>query len=104
MTGSRASPRNCLRSSVRCSSFHHVQRTFTAPVPGTSATASLTRSVISVFFGAAGGGQVDRDKHATVASDLDVFDHSEFGDGAPQFGVDHLCQRVRIAALRSAGS
>jgi len=51
MTGSRASPRNCLRSSVRCSSFITSRRTFTAPVPGTSATASLTRSVISVFFG-----------------------------------------------------
>ena len=54
MTGSRADPpRSCLRSSVRCSSFITSRLTFTAPVPGTSATASVTRSLISVFFGQA---------------------------------------------------
>ena len=53
MTGSRASPRNCLRSSVRCSSLITSSVTLTAPVPGTSATALATRSVISVFFGQA---------------------------------------------------
>ena len=51
MTGSRASPRSCLRSSVRCSSFITSRVTLTAPVPGTSATAAVTRSEISVFFG-----------------------------------------------------
>ena len=51
ITGSRESPRNCLRSSARCSSFITSRVTVTAPVPGTSTTACLTRSVISVFFG-----------------------------------------------------
>src|ERR1700730_17879517 len=51
MTGSRASPRSILRSSVRCSSFITSRLTLTAPVPGTSATALVTRSEISVFFG-----------------------------------------------------
>ncbi len=53
MTGSRESPRNCLRSSVRCSSFITSRVTLTAPVPGTSATAWLTRSEISLFLGQA---------------------------------------------------
>ena len=53
MTGSRESPRNCLRSSVRCSSFITSRLTLTAPVPGTSATAWRTRSLISFFFGQA---------------------------------------------------
>ena len=53
ITGSRASPRSCLRSSVRCSSFMTSRVTLTAPVPGTSATAWRTRSEISVFFGQA---------------------------------------------------
>ena len=39
MTGSRESPRNCLRNSVRCSSFITSRLTRTAPVPATSATA-----------------------------------------------------------------
>ncbi|CNU89097.1 Uncharacterised protein [Mycobacterium tuberculosis] len=51
MTGSRVSPRNCLRSSVRCSSLITSKLTRTAEVPGTSATARVTRSVISDFFG-----------------------------------------------------
>src|ERR1700736_1554641 len=51
MTGSRASPRSILRSSVRCSSFITSRLTLTAPVPGTSATVWVTRSEISVFFG-----------------------------------------------------
>ena len=53
ITGSRESPRSSLRSSVRCSSFITSRVTLTAPVPGTSATACVTRSVISVFFGQA---------------------------------------------------
>ena len=53
MTGSAASPRSCLRSSVRCSSFITSRFTVTAPVPGTSATACRTRSAISVFLGQA---------------------------------------------------
>ena len=52
MTGSRASPRSSLRSSVG-SSFITSRVTRTAPVPGTSLTARVTRSEISVFFGQA---------------------------------------------------
>ncbi len=51
ITGSLESPRNSLRSSVRCSSFITSRVTLTAPVPGTSTTAWVTRSEISVFFG-----------------------------------------------------
>ena len=54
------------------------------------------------LFRAGGDGQVDPDEHAAVGRDVDAFDHPEFGDGTPQFGVDHLASAVRMAALRSA--
>ncbi|SKT62305.1 Uncharacterised protein [Mycobacteroides abscessus subsp. abscessus] len=51
ITGSGLSPRSCLRSSVRCSSFMTSSCTRTVPTPSTSAAACVTRSAISAFFG-----------------------------------------------------
>ena len=92
MTGSRESPRSCLRSSVRCSSFITSSVTLTAPVPGTSATAWLTLSEISVFFGHAEVVRYTSTWTPPSALDGDVLDHAELGDRPPQLGVDHLGQ------------
>ena len=93
MTGSRESPRSCLRSSVRCSSFITSRVTLTAPVPGTSATACGDPFGDLGLLRAGRGGQVDLDVHAVVGVDGDVLDHAELGDRSAQFGVDHLGQR-----------
>src|SRR5271163_4884287 len=71
---------------------HHVQ----ADLHGTGAGNvgdRLSDAVADLgLLRAAGGGQVDRHMHAAAGVDVNTLDHPEFGDGAPQFWVDHLCQ------------
>ncbi|EUA50237.1 hypothetical protein I552_1173 [Mycobacterium xenopi 3993] len=38
-----------------------------------------------------------------VGRDLDAFDHPEFGDGTPQFGIDHLGQRAPYGGRKLGG-
>ena len=93
MTGSRASPRNCLRSSVRCSSFITSRLT----PHGTSAGDVSDRLAdaladLGLLRATGGGGQVNRYVHATAALDVNTLTIPSSVIGAPQFGVDHLAQ------------
>src|ERR1700761_366470 len=76
MTGSGASPRNCLRSSVRCSSFITSRLTR----PGAGNVGDRLGDALTDFglLRARAGGQVNLDMHAAVGLDVNGLDHPEF--------------------------